>query len=651
MPKDPKYYIAENGKPLGPYDHSFIASLIKSGKIGKSDMVFTPNTNWVVAGFMYEFKYLFDDTRRNSISVAEKPKSNHGERAAAGNETLSQNSILKIDQIDENPFRLLDIPITASKRQIEKAFSNAKAFAKIGKPLVPKSSFGLNPIPEITIENLEEAKSKIDQSESRLKASIFWFWEGSAIDKMAFEALENKDEPRAREIWEKVCMDRPVGKSNFSSARNLSLYELANSGNGDALLKTSLKKSLGLAGSFFSSEHFDSFLDSLPIERKKQKSESDFWAKEFVGQTISSLKHLLSDSGIQLKEFIKYFESFPKAAGDAVKATFTKKEISEIELVVEEARREAEKNPSNALESARILYSKARSNLNSLSEILGEDDIKFKGLCSSVAGQMRQNSCDYFNYSQECSPAFDPGEKCLALIKDALSLYSEGNTGKSLRKDLEFLKSWVDDREERENVKKMEPILKRLKSDLESAQLTGNMSAAENLVKKCLPRIRELRQLMGDDEVAIRFSDAVASVATGICVNQCNNSGQTVAVYSKALEVMEVIGKLKMSHQVQSNYRQNFNILNQNLAVAQQAERSNSSSCYVATMVYGSSNATEVIILKDFRDRKLSRFGLGRIFISLYYKYSPSFVRRTKGIGFLHPPIRFFINVLVKCIS
>ena len=197
----------------------------------------------------------------------------------------------------------------------------------------------------------------------------------------------------------------------------------------------------------------------------------------------------------------------------------------------------------------------------------------------------------------------------------------------------------------------MEPILKRLKSDLESAQLTGNNCAAENLVKKCLPRIRELRQLLGDDEVALSFSDAVASVATGICVKECNNSGQSVAVYSKALEVMAVIGKLKMSRQVQANYRQNLNILNLNLVGAKQAESSNSSGCYIATMVYGSANATEVMILKDFRDRKLSRFGLGRIFISLYYKYSPSFVRRTKGIGFLHPPIRFFINLLVKCIS
>ena len=41
------------------------------------------------------------------------------------------------------------------------------------------------------------------------------------------------------------------------------------------------------------------------------------------------------------------------------------------------------------------------------------------------------------------------------------------------------------------------------------------------------------------------------------------------SISNAVTRIMEVIGKLKMSHQVQSNYRQNFNILNQNLAVAQ----------------------------------------------------------------------------------
>lgn len=72
------------------------------------------------------------------------------------------------------------------------------------------------------------------------------------------------------------------------------------------------------------------------------------------------------------------------------------------------------------------------------------------------------------------------------------------------------------------------------------------------------------------------------------------------------------------------------------------------SGCYIATMVYGSYEAPEVMTLRNFRDEVLKKHFLGRLFIGFYYLTSPRVVSLTKNSPRIN---RFFKKRLDKFVD
>ena len=60
---------------------------------------------------------------------------------------------------------------------------------------------------------------------------------------------------------------------------------------------------------------------------------------------------------------------------------------------------------------------------------------------------------------------------------------------------------------------------------------------------------------------------------------------------------------------------------------ASNSSTSNGEGCYIATCVYGSYDAPEVLTLRRFRDEILKKHMLGRAFIRCYYAISPHLVK------------------------
>lgn len=57
------------------------------------------------------------------------------------------------------------------------------------------------------------------------------------------------------------------------------------------------------------------------------------------------------------------------------------------------------------------------------------------------------------------------------------------------------------------------------------------------------------------------------------------------------------------------------------------ARRGAKSGCYIATAVYGSYDCPEVWTLRRYRDYKLATNIFGRVFIRIYYFFSPKVIR------------------------
>jgi hypothetical protein len=74
-------------------------------------------------------------------------------------------------------------------------------------------------------------------------------------------------------------------------------------------------------------------------------------------------------------------------------------------------------------------------------------------------------------------------------------------------------------------------------------------------------------------------------------------------------------------------------------------------SCYVATMVYGSTEAPEVIALRRFRDQYLLPNKYGRAFVKWYYSNSPNFVAKFQDNVWVNKILKSVLNIFVKLLK
>ncbi len=73
-----------------------------------------------------------------------------------------------------------------------------------------------------------------------------------------------------------------------------------------------------------------------------------------------------------------------------------------------------------------------------------------------------------------------------------------------------------------------------------------------------------------------------------------------------------------------------------------------SEGCFIATAVYGSYVADEVLVLREFRDRELESCDFGRFLVRFYYSVSPPIAELLEVFPFAKKPTKYVLDKIVS---
>ena len=275
-------------------------------------------------------------------------------------------------------------------------------------------------------------------------------------------------------------------------------------------------------------------------------------------------------------------------------------------------------------ELAQKFVNNCKTRLDNIRNTLGSNDKTFLDISSAVADTAMSMCICFANEKDEFT-------RILRIFNIIVTLAMKGDVKKRFDENFRILK-------QRARIKKdVSVIVTALGTvpdlnNLDSHEVTKLPEMVESLITLCKPRLAAIKD--EDYELYKNLSSAVANNALGMCIEYANRTHDMTKI-----NLMVMIGELDMEESLRQRYLTNQKIMRDNLSAPVRLVMrdklptplrlpTSQSNCYIATMVYGSHDAPEVLVLRLYRDTVLSKSRLGRIFIKAYYRYSPLLVKK-----------------------
>lgn len=591
-----------------------------------------------------------------------------------------------------NPFRILGITGNSSEKELQKQISIIKAFARVGKTKEFKYDFGfIGDIPR-SLEDIQQASSKIEQEQNKLYYSLFWFVNGNKIDETALGLLKEENIDKAIDIWEKTLKEN-VSSRNYTAYMNLSTLLFALSAIDKEFDKQKLQKGLLLKGKLINSEILNDY--SALVTGNKNSGENTELNKKFTDEIIDILKpHLDKKNGIKTRELISFFDSYPSEIQKFVVSIFTEVPISNIENQVEKSASKRKDRPFEGNKIGLTLYENILSDIKYLKQILGAGNVQCQMVINKAANELIQCSIEYFNYYVQSKKDIDPGEDALDLATKADSLGASGQVKKRIADNRNVIQNYVKDKPNREKKNLVKEEFETVEKMIKQLQnKTPSIANATSLISNCKQYLKVIKSKLGEkDELYLMLSSAVAANAQGMVVLTVNDAvqkrekyvkylnakqnpfgqfgyqdpaavlnrfrsggfnppyapeysmSQLKSVIGSAWSAIKKIGSLDMNQKEKQLYEKN----KQNLKSLANQLKVPTEGCYIATVVYGNYDHPQVLKLRKVRDEVLDQYLFGKMFIKTYYLLSPTLVKILKEKKRMKNAIRNFLDWLIK---
>ena len=562
---------------------------------------------------------------------------------------------MSLSLIQNNPYRVLGIPILSSERELQKQITKSNRFAEVGKTITCETDYSFLGDFDRNVDSINLAAKSIEQPLNKALFSTFWFLNENHIDNIAMDSLQKGNFDKAIEIWEKVIGNGEVSDKKFSNLLNLKTLYLGLSikeAGEKAFNKEYLIKGLQLSGKFVNHKEFKSLCKkivgdkfSLSIEKIEDL---------FLTSILSDIKPFLSN-GIEINEIIDAVGTFSSDTQFKFSQKFSAGESSRIEKELEISEDLRNKNPGKAYEFGLDLYKNTKEDIKSLSKIIGTSDVKYEMIANKLALELIQCAIDFFNKKNN-SITNTVALKAYEICKYAKSIVAGGQAKVRVDENLKIIKESSEEGIDTSNysksiilqIEKICRILEKSTKALNNGDDVGALSAAKKLVNDTRDsRIIISKAEGSDDKGYIKICDTIVLISIALVINYINKMAPITGVSSTDLSFLRSLSYLPMYPSTKTRYQENLNTLNG------MYNRSNSGGggCYIATMVYGNYDHPQVMVLRDFRDNFLSNYSIGRNFIQFYYKYSPSWVEAMKNMKGANLFIRFVLNKIILMIK
>ncbi|MCF8262750.1 MAG: hypothetical protein K9J12_18370 [Melioribacteraceae bacterium] len=488
---------------------------------------------------------------------------------------------------------------------------------------------------------------------------------------MALEGLHKENLDRAISIWEKVVDGKPVNSSNFSVYTNLgTAYLLKSSTNGELNIQEGIigiKHKLNL----INSSNFDNYL-SIFTDNTKSVNKSEL-IEHFLNELVSA-------NGELLENLLEYENKLDSNVKRLLIERLSTQPLDRIQKKITLTKNARKNKPTNGLMIADKLYADTKSDWEKLDEIFTDDDIQFVSISDNLAKELLQCGIDFFgefsenekvstNHIREVAIASSIGIKLNDKLGDAVlkvfevaERFAIGNLATDRVQDnIVGVKEWIKNADLRMNIEPAKQYLEELDNLIEDFNRTHrNITESLFLLINAETPLKKIGNAIGaENQVYKIYSNKIAVLAQNSTVafmrfadNQIANNQLSIFRFEEYLKkALNVFRKLKSFYKTPENV-DIFNLNHQGyLRMSRELTRiqakipltnnnSQSSGCYIATMVYGDYNHFKVVQLREFRDNNLSNYRIGKAFIRNYYRYSPKLVENLKT--------KLFINSIIK---